>query len=75
MVKLTRQGVRDLNGLPGPRREKTVLPLNCDHRRMRECCPGCGHFYCPGCGLTWDRGAEASLGFTSPLVFARLRQG
>lgn len=30
----------------------------CDHQRMIECHPGCGHFYCPDCGLTWDDGCD-----------------
>ena len=34
--------------------------LRCDHQRMVECHPGCGHFSCPTCGLTWDEYAEGS---------------
>ena len=32
--------------------------LSCTHRRMEECCPGCGHLYCPDCGLEWDSFGE-----------------
>lgn len=59
-MKLTRQGVRDLNDL-GPKRNKPEpLPPECDHLRMGQCHPptkdkpGCGHFSCPDCNLSWD---------------------
>ena len=32
----------------------------CDHAKMDECCPGCGHFYCP-CGIVWDDYAEGAF--------------
>lgn len=59
-MKLTKQGVRDLDSL-GPKKPKPeALPPNCDHRRMRVCCKingrGCGHWICDGCGLFWDDG-------------------
>lgn len=54
---LTKQGVRNLDHLPAPKRVKVELPPECDHHRMRECHPRCGHFICPDCGLSWDRGA------------------
>jgi ribosomal protein L37AE/L43A len=30
----------------------------CEHPRMTECCPGCGHWHCPDCGLTYDEGTD-----------------
>lgn len=55
--RLTKQGVRDLNS-PGPGPEViSIAAWTCDHRKMRECCPGCGHYSCP-CGISWDEGAE-----------------
>jgi hypothetical protein len=37
------------------REQRLFGPLNqCDHRRMRTCCPGCGHWACPDCGLSYD---------------------
>ena len=61
-MKLTRQGVRDLNNL-GPKKPKPdPIPNNCPHRRMREHClvkgKGCGHWECPDCGLSWDDASE-----------------
>ena len=40
------------------KREFVLPPIGafCSHRRMQECCPGCGHFTCP-CGVSWDEGA------------------
>ncbi len=57
-MKLTKQGVRDLN--PPKQKRKVVLeiPVQCDHKRMRECHPGCGNWICRDCGLTWDDDAE-----------------
>lgn len=64
--KLTKQGVRDLNSLPTPKRENVSALLQtmyCEHKRMQPCCPdprnpkkslGCGHLNCPDCGLFWD---------------------
>ena len=42
-----------------PRRMLAIPPAGafCDHRKMRECHSGCGHFSCP-CGVSWDEGAE-----------------
>ena len=59
-MKLTKQGVRDLNDL-GPKKEARVLPPTCDHRKMRLHCGGhdgrgCGHYVCDGCGMDWDEG-------------------
>jgi hypothetical protein len=28
--------------------------FTCNHKKMKECHPGCGHYYCPDCGLAWD---------------------
>jgi hypothetical protein len=35
-----------------------LVGLTCEHRQLRECHPGCGHFWCSQCGLTWDEAAE-----------------
>lgn len=48
-------GVRDLGSTPPKKPVK--VPPDCDHRRMKECHPGCGHYACP-CGLSWDHFAE-----------------
>ncbi len=56
-MKLTKQGVRDLND-PIPKNAPIKeLPKNCEHKRMKTCHPKCGHWYCPDCDLTWDDGA------------------
>lgn len=56
MEKLTRQGVRDLGDT---RRPPCEVPQQCDHRRLRWCCPRpCGHILCPDCDLYLDLGAE-----------------
>lgn len=37
-------------------------PLNqCEHPRMAECHPGCGHWSCPDCGLSWDDWGEGGV--------------
>ena len=56
MSKLTKQGLRDLN----PPKEKRItyeVPVQCDHKRMKECHDKCGHWHCPDCDLSWDDGA------------------
>jgi hypothetical protein len=67
-VKLTRQGVRDLDAerprpaqspypyerLPGPKRRVGW----CKHERLAECHPGCGHWSCPDCDFSWDDGYD-----------------
>lgn len=55
----TKQGVRDLNSLPAPKRKVAEVPPDCDHSKMRDCCKdakgkSCGHLICGGCGLFWD---------------------
>jgi len=55
-MKLTKQGVRDLGS--APKKPKVEIPPTCEHPRMRECHPGCGHYHCPDCGLTWDHYAQ-----------------
>lgn len=57
-MKYTKQGLRDLNDLPSPKREKAHIPKECDHRDMCECHVGCGHYNCPNCGLSFDHFAE-----------------
>lgn len=61
-MKLTRQGVRDLNTLPTTPRPNVAALLkavSCNHSRLTPCCKGaCGHLYCPRCGLTWDAHAQ-----------------
>lgn len=59
-MKLTKQKVRDLNDI-GPKKskiEKGIIPKNCDHKRMREHCFGCGHWECPDCDFGWDAWAQ-----------------
>jgi hypothetical protein len=60
-VKLTKQGVRDLNDIgPPPKPLKTVVTgITCDHKNMRTCCPNCGHWHCPDCGLYFDSFSES----------------
>jgi hypothetical protein len=54
----TKQGVRDLNSLPAPKRKIVKIPPDCDHVKMRVHCRAkgkpCGHLICDGCGLFWD---------------------
>jgi hypothetical protein len=56
-MKYTKQGVRDLNDV-GKKHVPRILPPECNHKRMKECHPGCGHLICPDCSLTWDTYAE-----------------
>lgn len=55
-MKKTKQGVRDLGSSPP---KPVVIPPDCEHKRMKECHPGCGHYYCPDCDLSWDSYAQA----------------
>ena len=34
--------------------------ITCNHRRMRECHEGCGHWSCPDCGVSFDDWGEGS---------------
>lgn len=51
-LKLTKQGVRDFGTTP--KKKRVEVPPTCEHKRMKECCKGCGHYHCPDCGLEWD---------------------
>lgn len=42
--------------------------LECEHPRMFECHPSCGHFHCPDCDLSWDDYGEGSPPDFSELV-------
>ena len=58
-MRLTRQGVRNLDGLREPEVERFPsrfwANISCDHKRMKSCCtPSCGHYHCPDCGVSWD---------------------
>lgn len=37
-------------------RKLVLEAISCNHSRMTECHPGCGHYSCP-CGVSWDEGA------------------
>jgi hypothetical protein len=37
---------------------RVLSGLSCEHPRMSECHPGCGHWHCPDCGLLWDDGCD-----------------
>lgn len=56
-TKLTRQGVRDLNYIPAPKREPVAILNTCAHERMRY--TSCGHckfncaVTCRDCGFYW----------------------
>jgi hypothetical protein len=59
-MKLTKQGVRDLDPPNKKRNDKVIIPKNCSHKRMRYCCypKKCGHLVCPDCGLAYDEMAD-----------------
>jgi hypothetical protein len=61
MIKRTKQGVRDLSDI-GPKDtnkvKPIVIPQQCEHRRMRECHKGCGHYVCPDCGFFYDNASD-----------------
>ncbi|MFI5296553.1 MAG: hypothetical protein ACHREM_00525 [Polyangiales bacterium] len=65
---LTRQGVRDLDVLPAPKRDARMLPRNCDHRSMRACCyingRPCGHWLCQ-CGEGYDTATDEDPTYVS----------
>lgn len=59
-MKLTKQGVRDLNHLKAPQRPKAILPpkqdpigYRCRHPYKTELGHS-GAFFCRDCGETWD---------------------
>ena len=70
---MTRQGVRDLGGNSGRRRSDRLL-ANCPHLRMREHCPGCGHYVCDDCGEFYDLAADEDPDYLSGRLWSpRLR--
>jgi hypothetical protein len=57
-VRLTKQGVRDLNYIQGPQNIPMTMPVfynpSCRHR-LRRCVPECcGDYYCENCALAFD---------------------
>ena len=61
--KLTKQGVRDLNSISAPKRQKAVLPPKaaqvCNHKYEDGLSAICeigltGERYCRMCGKVWD---------------------
>lgn len=67
-MKLTKQGVRDLNAIQSPKRETISFPFNCAHLHMRYVsCEACKirnvkcKVKCFKCGFEWQR-FEGTLG-------------